>query len=207
MKQKQGYKILILLMLSFLGLSCKKYLDEKPNPAITIPSTLKDFQALLDNSANMNTRQSPSAGESSNDEYFAPDAYYASLLSNRQNIYIWNKDPYGYGNDWQKCYLPVYNANFALEGLEKIEKTPGNEAEWNNARGCALFFRSINFLNLLWVYSKAYDVATADSDLGIVLRLNSDFNLPSVRSNVSDGYNQVLKDAKEAAQLMPDLPV
>jgi len=63
------FLVLLLLILVHVS-SCKKFLDEVPDSKLTVPTTLPDLQALLDNSSRMNIRQSPSFGEGSSDDYF-----------------------------------------------------------------------------------------------------------------------------------------
>lgn len=197
-----SYLVIQLLALQ----SCKKYLDKKPDSRLTVPTSLTDLQALLDASTNMNIRQSPSFGEASTDDYFLPDAAYAAFSVDFASIYTWNRVDYRYGNDWSKCYLPVYNSNYCLEQVEQTPINSANKEQWENVKGSALFFRSYNYLNLIWVYAKSYDAATAATDLGIVLRAGSNFNVPSVRSSVKDCYDRIVRDTKEAATLLPDNP-
>lgn len=123
------------------------------------------------------------------------------------HAYTWMPLDYVMYNDWSTAYLPVYTSNLCLEGLDKISQTPQNLEQWNNVKGSALFLRAYYFLNLAWAYSKAYDEATAQTDLGIVLRMSSDFNAPSVRASVKDTYEQIIKDAKGAVLYLPDNPV
>jgi hypothetical protein len=196
-----------LLIIAIPFLSCKKFLDKKPDSRLTVPQTLSDLQALLDASQIMNLQQSPSFGEASSDDYFIPMDAYNMLPVEHQGIYIWNSDEYRFQNDWSKAYLPVYNANYSLEQLENIPVTPANSEQWKNVKGSAHFFRAYNYLNLLWVYAKAYDEASADSDFGIVLRNGSDFNVPSVRATVRRCYEQVIADTKEAVGFLPSSPV
>jgi len=61
-------------------------------------------------------------------------------------------------------------------------------------------------LNLSWIFSKAFDDGTANNDLGIALRLGSDFNVPSVRATVRQSYDRVILDTKTAIPLLPDYP-
>lgn len=194
-------------IIAFTTSSCKKYLDKKPDSNLAVPTKLEDLQAILDLSQYMNIQQSPSFGEASSDDYFLPDNNFFALPVEHQGIYTWNRGEYKFQNDWSKAYLPVYNANFCLEQLDKIPVTAANETAWKNVKGSALFFKAYNYLNLLWVYAKAFDETTAANDLGIVLRNNSDFNVPSVRASVADAYNEVLNNAKQAILLLPQHPV
>ncbi|MEJ8841493.1 RagB/SusD family nutrient uptake outer membrane protein [Lacibacter sp. H375] len=203
MKYKSFLYLLLILSIS----SCKKYLDKKPDDKLAVPTKLQDLQALLDQSQYMNIQQSPSFGEASADDYFLPDANFNALPVEQQGIYTWNRGEYKFQNDWSKAYLPVYNANFCLEQLDKIPVNTTNETAWKNVKGSALFFKAYNYLNLLWVFAKAFDEAAATTDLGIVLRNSSDFNVPSVRATVLDSYNAVINDSKQAIMLLPDHPV
>jgi tetratricopeptide (TPR) repeat protein len=203
MKNKRILLMLPLLLFVSPFLSCKKYLDKKSDSTLVIPQTLSDFQGLLDdvNTMNVNT---PSMGEASSDDYFITKATFDTRPVFYQDAYTWTPGEYFFQNDWSLNYNPVYNANLSLEGLNKIQKTTANEAQWNNIKGSAFFFRAYSFLNLCWIYSKAYDPKTYDSDLGIVLRLSSDFNIPSVRASVKESYDQVISDAKQAVLYLPD---
>ncbi len=205
MSMKHFFSSLLILCLLLLNTGCKKFLDVRPDDQVTVPETLEQLQALLDNSDKMNLNLTPIFGEASTDDYYLMDANYNA--TEFREIYNWQLKEYTFGNDWSEAYEVVYVANFVLEGLQKIESTNKNSQQWSNAKGSALFHRSHNFLNMLWVYAKAYDQSSATTDLGIALRLASDFNIPSVRSTVKDGYERVLHDAKEAAALLPDLPV
>lgn len=202
---KRQYYLILLIAITFL--SCKKFLDEKPDGRLTVPKTLADLQALLDFSLTMNLNQSPSFGDASCDDYFLSFDTYNMLPVEHQGIYVWGRGEYRYQNDWSKGYLPIYNANYSLEQLEKITMTAANSEQWKNVKGSAHFFRGYNYLNLLWVYAKAYDETTADNDLGIVLRNGSDFNVPSTRASIRRCYEQVIADGKEAMKLLPDNPV
>ncbi len=201
------YKSILCLLLILLVSSCKKYLDKKPDNTLAVPTKLEDLQAILDFSLYMNIQQSPCFGEASADDYFLPDDRYYALPVEQQGIYTWNRAEYKFQNDWSKAYAPVYNANFCLDQLANIPLNTTNETAWKNVKGSALFFKAYNYLNLLWVYAKAFDENTATTDLGIVLRNSSDFNIPSVRATVSESYNAVLNDAKQAITLLPDHPL
>lgn len=186
--------------------SCKKYLEEKPDKSLVVPGTVADFQSILDDAAFMN-RATPSMPESSADDYFISSSEYASQAERQQNVYKWHPDEnYLFGNDWSHSYKAIYSANLCLEGLPKLSRTPNNTLAWNNAMGSALFFRSFHYLNLVWTYAKAYNPATAATDLGIVLRDNTDFNIPSYRSSIETSYQRILDDAKLAAVYLPEQP-
>lgn len=205
MKRVSKY-ILIVLAISICG--CKKYLDAKPDDTLTTPENLPALQALLDNGQYMNG-SSPSMSEASADDYYLLQSIYDTRTPVVQAAYIWKAaglSDYSFSNvkDWANLYFTVYNANLCLDELKTIPRTAVNATSWDNVKGSALFFRARAFIQLLWAFSKAYDETTANEDLGIVLRLGSDFNVPSVRSTVMDSYRQTVGDFMAAIAYLPD---
>jgi hypothetical protein len=186
--------------------SCRKFLDHKGNNQIASPSTLADVQAILD-FRHMTEQRTPSMLEACADNYFILDTRFNGSGTYLQRLYLWQLYEYNLDNDWETSYLPIYRANLALEALDKIPRTIGNGADWDNAKGSALFFRSYYFLGLAWVYAKAYDQNTAENDLGIALRLWSDYNRPTVRSNVQESYERIIADAKSSLDYLPTVPL
>src|SRR5437867_121229 len=175
----------LLGILSFLIacplLSCQKYLDNKPDKAMQIPSSIQDLQALFD-LADIVNGAGVSFDESSADNYFLPDAVYNSINQENRNTYNWSNINYdNYPNDWSYLYDVVNISNLALDKIETI--IPGEKKqEWNNVKGTALFFRAYSFLQGAFIFCKAFDKSTATADFGMALRLTSDFNLSSTRA-------------------------
>ena len=191
-----------------LGLSgCKKYLDYPFMNSVQIPTRLSDLQGLLDNAGTMNENRTPSFMEASSDDYFCLPERYAPLDDWPKQAYIWKPYDYRYPNDWAICYHPVYISNFCLDMSKNIERTSANSSDWDHVNGSAHFFRAYYFLKVAWTYALAYDEASASSDKGIVLRLTSNYNDPSVRSSVSETYKQIIEDAHLAASLLPNIPL
>ena len=185
---------------------CRKFLEEKPNKQLVIPATLSDVQALLDNYEKLNMQSDCSALEASADNYYVTTTDFNAMLVDYRRTYLWEKDflfptmP----NNWSTCYDQVYIANTALEALDKIEKTTTNATEWNNIQGQALFWRAKAMQQLAFGWCLAYDETSANNDLGLPLRLNSNFNEVSVRSSVKETYQQLLSDLMAGAALLPN---
>ncbi len=194
--------LIIFLILPSLQ-SCKKYLDEKSDAALVVPSTIADFQNLLDDGNTMNYSM-PSLGIASADDYFIDNAAYNSKSILFQHIYKWAPYPYKFQNDWSYCYKAIYSSNLCLERLALLPRTDANAGEWDNIKGSALFYKAYRHLELALLFAKAYDESTADSDLGIVLRQGTDFLQASLRSTVRGSYQKIIDDTKLAAGLLPD---
>lgn len=199
-----------LLLLSVLQLAaCNKYLDEKPDLKLSVPTTLAELQSLLDNDNYMNNRDA-AFGEISADDYYLLDADYAAQQEGFRNMYRWEKDNFYTGvllNDWLNTYTSVYACNTVLENIEKIAVTPANETVWQNVKGQAYFFRAKRFLDAAIVYTKAYDKQTASTDPGLALRLQTDFNVASIRASNEATYRQVIADLEQAIALLPQKQV
>jgi tetratricopeptide (TPR) repeat protein len=192
---------LLLICASF---SCKKdFLDKKPDKALLVPVTLSDFQALLDNADVMNV--SPFLNMLSADDYYSTDAGLASAFYYIQTSYIWAKDIYQ-GNsvfDWNTSYQQVFYANIVLDGLRKIKPDAASAVQYNQIKADALFIRSMAFYQLAQEFAVPYNPSSANNDLGIPLRLNSDVNEKSSRGTLQETYDQIIKDLLSAAELSP----
>jgi tetratricopeptide (TPR) repeat protein len=193
--------LLFLLLASTSIVSCKKYLDAKPNQQQVVPANLQDLQALLDNVLIMN-RSFPAIGEAASDNYYVTLTDYNALVTSQdKSLYIWQPDGIIPNGQWLASYQVVYYANQILESLEQISPTPTVQSQ--QIRGAALFFRAYAFFQLASVFSKPYHEQTADNDLGIPIRLTADFNPVSVRSTNQQTYDRILSDFKEAVPLLP----
>ena len=199
-------RLLVLLLLVFISLGgCKKYLDEKPDGHLEIPSTLDDFQALIDRYQVMNIAD-PAAGEVSCDDYYLLTQDYLSLSDDTyRNMYTWQKSNLFLpaNNEWFNLYRIVFTANTIVEGLDKINPSDTGEPNFSNVKGQALFARGKALFSVASIWSQAYDPNTGGIDLGIPIRLTSDFNKTSVRANITDTYNQIISDLKQAISLLP----
>src|SRR5699024_6487150 len=104
------------------------------------------------------------------------------------------------GDEWYFCYRYIYICNAVLHGIEE-NNFIGEEADY--IKGQALVFRAARYLDGVQIWAPAYDNTTADTDLGMVLRLDPDMNTPSMRSSVQETYDLILKDLTEAVPLLP----
>lgn len=210
MKQKCNCSLIIvtLLMIAFFINGCNDYLDVKSDDKLVVPKTVEDLQSLLDYYDWINKDWPGSTSEASADDYYISSQDYSALSSETdRHIYTWEKEeifPPSHSNEWTKAYKKVYIANAVLDEMKQMDKSLNDDPAWKNVQGQALFLRSAVFLSIAYMWSLAYDDATADIDLGIPLRLNSNFNEPSTRSTVRQTYNQILKDLTRAASLLPD---
>ena len=199
-----GSWLLLILAGGLVG-SCHKqdFLGKNPNSTLIVPSTLSDFQSLLDNDLVMN--QVPALGEISADNYYMGDDLWQIAGTRVQNAYLWKPDIFvGQGSveDWNFPYQQVYYANVVLDGLGKIKTDNSNLATWNDLKGQALFARAFGLFNVAQLFAPVYDVTSADSDPGVPLRLTEDVQAQVVRSTIKQTYNQITGDLRLAAGLL-----
>ncbi len=184
-------------------LSCKKKLDLKPDSGIVIPSTAKDLENILDNAPILNV--TPVLPHVSADEYFIPTLadWQALFQPTSRNAYIWNKEIYdGETNipDWNTPYSAIFYCNNVLDILNS--QNISNDEEKKKIKGWALFSRAYAFYSLVSTFSKAYNNITANSDLGLPLKLTAGIDTHVPRSSVEQTYNQIISDALTAAELL-----
>lgn len=215
----------LTLLSLFLIVSCRKdFLDAKPNAALVVPSTLEDFQAILDNVKYMNGSTPGTFGitganggpnpmllEVATDNYYIPDVFFNTFQQYYKNVYLWSKED-AYGGiasvaDWSFPYRAVFYSNVALDGLKEVPQSPTNQVDWNRIKGSALFYRAHCFFQLAQAFAPAYDKEKASQQLGIPLRLVSDISEQTVRANIETTYSQIINDLKEAANLLPNEPL
>jgi len=200
----QRYKVYFIIVICFVFNSCKKqWLDEKANLSDVRPSTLKDFQAILDDNSVMNNVYA-GIGLSGADNYYLTDQNYNNASQYLRNSYTWEKDIFAGTNstDWTNGYRLVQSTNIVLDGLAGIKREAANAADYDRVKGSALFYRSYAFYTLSQLFCAPYSQATVNEP-GIVLRQTSDVNEKSVRATVGETYARMLSDVREATTLLP----
>lgn len=199
--------LLLILLVLCLAVGCRKqedWLDEKVNISSVVPTRLSDFTALLN--ADIFFQSYGTLGLISTDHIYVTDADYFSVnIPKDRNGYIWAKDIYEGGNtdEWSTMYRIIEVANVCLEGLEKIQQTPMNEAEWKRVKGTALFFRGMAYYHLMQFFSPPFDPQAQDQHLGVPIRLSSDVNLRPGRASAKACYERIITDLNSALSLLP----
>jgi len=177
--------------------SCNKFLDAKPDKSLTIPATLADYQALIDN--RIMTANFPVAGDIASDDYYLTNSDWAALSTpDLRNAYIYDGTS---SNDLDyTIYQYVTNSNVIIEGTGRGNFNNTN-TEVNAVTGSGYFFRGYCFLNLASVFTLPYTPGT--TALGIPLKLRADITSPTTRSTLEETYQQIISDFRRAADLLP----
>lgn len=194
--------ILFFAIICFSLTGCEKgFLDKKPDKALLVPTTLNDFQALLDNTNLININ--PSLDMIAGDEFIVT-TNGSGLNALQRNAYFWADDMYEATSaigDWYIPYQQVFYANIVLDGLEKVNRSD-NRTEYDRIKGSALFIRACAFYNLAQLFAVPYTSNNAFKP-GIPLSLSSNVNTRPSRGTLQQTYDQIVNDLKEAVSLLP----
>jgi len=181
--------------------SCRKYLDAKPDRSLAVPSTLQDYQAILDDQ-NFNILY-PYAADVASDNYFVSADDWASFSLDGRNNYVW--DPQSANDqDWGYAYLNVLAANIVLEGIDQVPSADAGSK--SQVKGSAYFFRGYLFAQLANCFTPPY-IPGGGAGPGIPLKVHSDINEKITRATLEETYRQIISDLKQAAALLPAVPL
>lgn len=150
---------------------------------------------------------------------------YLTLLPDIQTdlVYAVEGNTNTYGSFWQwdirsttseieavyaSLYQIISNCNFFLERIDKIiaSLTDDEAIEvLEQYTGEVYTIRALAYSELLKCYCKAYDPATAENELGVVIRRHYSVKEEAIRASLKESYDFVLEDlAKAEALLDPD---
>lgn len=202
---------LYFIVLSLLFCSCKKgFLELKPDQTIVVPSSLKDFESLLDNDLDLNNTSSLFLSELGTDDFYLTEVDW-NQLSNafERNAYRWEPNIYegSQCRGWNYAYHIILYTNTVLDGLLKVERTEENALQWDRIKGTALFFRAWQFFQLSQIFCDDYEKSSAMTKLGIPLKLTSDINEEIKRGTIEEVYNKIVNDLTEASTLLPETSI
>lgn len=204
-----NYALVVLsASIMLIAASCEKgFLEKKPDSSIVLLSSIEDLWNLLDNYQVMN--YTSSLPQLSADEYFIinDDVFDGLIRETQRNAYIWADNPYGSETtvaSWNYPYTGIFYANSVLDALESTRFSYFPVAEKNPVKGSALFMRAYLFFDLLRTFAPIYDPATANTDSGIPIRLQSGIDYTAKRSSVAASYDQIFNDLESAKGLLPN---
>ena len=188
----------IIILLS----GCGKFLDQRPESSLVIPSVLSDLQALLNSELLMNDNVA-TAGDVAADDYWIPYADWSTFNEEVRGNYLWDVNTPPPMMNWTAPYGKVYTCNLVLESVDKFPLGGLSEGERAKTKGEALFLRSWAFYQLAQIFSMPYAEESAETDQGIPLRATTDVNVEVGRSSVAETYTKIENDLKLAAGLLP----
>lgn len=175
---------------------------------MVIPSTLDDFQALLDaEPRSMNSV--PKMGFLSSDDLFMSNALVEQLTLEERAAYLWQPDLYlpdDAGVDWMFSYQKIFYANLVIEGIRDF--SPGSFEEKAKALeldAAARFYRAFAHFSLAQQFAPPY-IPGSSGNMGIPLRKNADINADSKRVSIGEVYDFIFDDLEISRTFLPEKP-
>lgn len=202
--KKYIYAIGAAAMLSMT--SCSDFLDKEPSASIDAPITMaSQLQALLDHTAFIN--EGAYVHGLCNDDcgitkqmYDDDDPYYAESDFGYGTKYLtFNHDVIAADNyDYMVVgeYQKIYKANLAIESINEVE---GTESEKNTILANAYFDRAWSMFLMVQYYCRPYCEANK-GELGLPIRLGTEFTEAVSRVSLEETYKQILSDLAKAEQ-------
>jgi hypothetical protein len=197
------------LLIGMSLMSCESFFDVKPHDSTEVSDILaneNDAQTLL-NGMYRSFKSSASYGRYLTvlTDIMTDASLATSGFTNQMGyMYAWNIQPgvSEVGAVWTNHYSAIYNANFLITHLGTIN---GDENNLNRIKGEALIGRALLHYNLVRLYAKSYNPATASSDLGVPYISTNEIASPK-RHSVDQVYAFILADLQEALGLLSDAP-
>jgi len=101
-------------------------------------------------------------------------------------------------NFWRTAYYGIYGTNVVIESIDD-----NDSEELRQLKGENLFLRALMHFDLLRGFARPYS-QNPDSNLGVMIRDNTDASALPARSTVRESYEFVVNDLLKAAELMTD---
>lgn len=193
--------VLVILLLSVLGISCKKFLVQLPQDSVSpqnyyatpdqLTSALMAVYAELGNTdeSTFSRFLSLEAGNSADDIYIRTSGNISSASFNTSSSYA------NYNNCWNNLYTGIERANLLMEALPK---SPVPDAFKKNIMGEALFLRA--YYHFLLVSYWGDVPLKLKSTTGV-----TDVSIP--RTPADQVYAQVIKDLLAAEAMVNSVTV
>ena len=193
--------IVFALFTTVVFSACNKFLDIKPKGLI-LPETVGDYEGLL-NSFTLTETFQVSLLHFTDDNKNSFDGLNQSPVA---NAYYWRpiittnqkSDP----EVWGPLYNSIYSTNVIINNV--MDATEGTLEKKQQVKGESLVIRANCYLDLLTVFAKAYNPATASTDPGLPLVTSTSVtDAAPVRSSVKVVLDGLLNDVLSASTTLP----
>ncbi len=205
-------KALVVMVLALtLTTSC---LDKEPGSAIPQHEAMKSFSDAEQTLVGIYAQMKSSAlwsGLLTLLPDIQTDLVYA--VQGDTNTYgsIWQWDIRSTNSEVEAVYAALYNlisnCNFYLDNVDRVRASLTNDdaiATLDIYTGEIHAIRALCYSELIKCYCKAYDPATAQQELGVVLRSTFLKDEPLKRASLYDSYQFVLNDLARAEELIDE---
>jgi len=172
------------------------FLDETPDNRTELNSKEKISELLV---TAYPARGFAAFAETYSDNAFDTGRSSVETISNVKN-YHWEFDedtgPETPSDYWDACYSAIAASNQALDAIEKLGNSNG---ELNGVKAEALLTRAYAHFQLVSIWSKPYNPATAATDLGVPYVVSVETKLVQKyhRATVAEVYKNIQADLEE----------
>lgn len=195
---KKFSKYILFFVAVIAVTSCDDYLDITPVGKV-IPQSLEDYRRVL--TTGYSTYPEHKSLTAVRTDELQMDEF-ADELNIFKDIYTWkdvNPDRITNSFQYQDLYTVIFYTNVLInEASKKLEVSD----ERNQLIGEAYALRAMAYFDLINLFGKPYNPATAGSDKGIPLALEIDLEQVFIPQSVEVIYNQIISDTKEAEKLL-----
>lgn len=195
---KKFSKYILLFTAAIAVTSCDDYLDIQPVGRV-IPETLDQYRAVLTKGYDVYPEHK-SLTAVRTDELTMNE--FSDEINIYKDIYTWkdaNPDRITTSFQYADLYKTIFYTNVIInEASKKLDVSP----ERNQLIGEAYALRAMAYFDLINLFGKPYNAATAGSDKGVPLALEIDLEQVFVPQTVEVIYNQVISDTQEAEKLI-----
>ncbi len=193
-------------------LSATSCLEKYPGGAIQTEKSMKTFDDALQlntgiyamlKSSSLYTGYLTTLPDVQTDLVYAVDGY-----SNQMgNFWLWQIRSTSAESEavYASLYGVISNCNFFLENVGVVKANTINDdnlTELDVLTGEVYAIRALAYSELIKLYCKAYDPATAQQELGVVLRKHYSKTEEAKRASLYDSYQFVLENLDKADELL-----
>ncbi|KRT17828.1 hypothetical protein ASU31_00590 [Pedobacter ginsenosidimutans] len=204
---KRLYFFVVAIALLWSTQGCKKFLNVSPPSANINPTSIKDFQEML-NSDSLSSCHFFLLDMMS-DDLTLSDAQVSAASNFYLRSYLWSSTIWN-PSDADVMYNSSYNRILQMNViLDRVNNAPNDEFNTPQNKSIvisqALINRAWYYLQLVNAYGNAYDPNTSATDPGVPLVTSAGTNSLPARASVARIYQQVIGDLKAAVN-NPNLP-
>ncbi|RXG32411.1 RagB/SusD family nutrient uptake outer membrane protein [Leeuwenhoekiella marinoflava] len=191
-------KLVYLYIVLMACISCDDYLDIKPVGQV-IPSSVEDYRSFLTSAYSITNLGNVLTTYRSDELQLDTDS---PGIEQYADIYIWNDDnpsPLTRSFPYSSFYSIIFYCNHIIENRNEIT---GDSGAIDELVGEAYALRAMQYFNLVNLYAKPYDTATAGQNpaVPIVTKYETDVEYPV--SSLQEVYDLILDDLNRAEDLI-----
>ncbi|SDS48808.1 SusD family protein [Polaribacter sp. KT25b] len=191
-------KIIYILVFSLSFIACDDYLDIEPTGQI-IPKSVNDYRSFL-TAAYAITKNSKVLTTYRSDELSLSTSSVG--IEQYEDLFIWNDlnpSPLTTAYPYATIYNIIFYTNHVINNADTMI---GDTLEKEQLLGEAYALRALQYFDLINLYAKPFNAATASKDAGVPITTVYDSEKEYTRATVQEVYNLILNDLNEAEILI-----